>query len=114
VVVDGVPERLNRLVANLLDNAVKWNARGEPIEVTLRDGVLTVRDHGPGFPDDDLPHVFERFYRSPVARSKPGSGLGLSIVQQVAQMHGASVTAGNAADGGAVLTVIFPTGREAV
>jgi len=103
-------ERLRRL----LDNAVKWNAAGEPIEVTLRDGVLTVRDHGPGFPDDDLPHVFERFYRSPVARSKPGSGLGLSIVQQVAQMHGASVAAGNAADGGAVLTVIFPTGREAV
>ena len=110
-VVDGVPERLNRLVANLLDNAVKWNAADEPIEVTLREGVLTVRDHGPGFPEDDLPRVFERFYRSAEARGMPGSGLGLSIVQQVAQMHGASVTAGNAPDGGAVLTVAFPAER---
>jgi two-component system sensor histidine kinase MprB len=110
LVVDGVPERLNRLVANLLDNAVKWNVAGEPIEVTLREGVLTVRDHGPGFPESDLPHVFERFYRSSGARGKPGSGLGLSIVHQVAQMHGASVTASNAPDGGAVLTVVFPVG----
>jgi len=111
LVVDGVPERLNRLVANLLDNAVKWNAADKPIEVTLREGVLTVRDHGPGFAEDDLPRVFERFYRSPEARGMPGSGLGLSIVQQVAQMHGASVTAGNAPDGGAVLTVAFPAER---
>lgn len=109
-VVDGVPERLNRLVANLLDNAVKWNAEGRPIEVTLRDGVLSVRDHGPGFDEADLPHVFERFYRSSEARGKPGSGLGLAIVAQVAQMHGATVTAGNADGGGAVVSVLFPPG----
>lgn len=108
LVVDGVPERLNRLVANLLDNAVKWNPPGQPIEVTLADGTLTVRDHGPGFADDDLPHVFERFYRSADARGKPGSGLGLAIVKQVAEMHGATVTAGNAAGGGAVITAVFP------
>jgi two-component system sensor histidine kinase MprB len=109
-VVDGVPERLNRLVANLLDNAVKWSPPGEPIEVTLQGGELTVRDHGPGFSDEDLPHVFERFYRSAEARGKPGSGLGLAIVQQVAQMHGATVTAGNAQGGGAVISVLFPPG----
>lgn len=106
-VVDGVPERLNRLVANLLDNAVKWSPAGSPIEVTLADRVLVVRDHGPGFAEDDLPHVFERFYRSTEARGKPGSGLGLSIVRQVAEMHGATVTAGNAPGGGAVIAVAF-------
>jgi two-component system sensor histidine kinase MprB len=108
-VVDGVPERLGRLVANLLDNAVKWNPTGRPIEVTLADGTLTVRDHGPGFAEDDLPHVFERFYRSADARGKPGSGLGLSIVRQVAEMHGAVAVAGNAPDGGGVVTVTFPS-----
>ena len=106
-VVDGVPERLNRLVANLLDNAVKWNDPAQPIEVALAGGVLTVRDHGPGFSEDDLPHVFDRFYRSAEARGKPGSGLGLSIVQQVAEMHGATVTAANAPGGGALMTVDF-------
>lgn len=108
-VVDGVPERLNRLVANLLDNAVKWNPAAEPIEVTLQGGTLTVRDHGPGFTDEDLAHVFERFYRSADARGKPGSGLGLSIVRQVAEMHGARVTAANAPGGGGLLTVEFPS-----
>ena len=110
LVVDGVPERLNRLVANLLDNAVKWSPPGEPIEVTLQGGELTVRDHGPGFSDEDLPHVFERFYRSTEARGKPGSGLGLAIVQQVAQMHGATVAAGNAGGGGAIVSVTFRRG----
>ncbi|MEI7519793.1 MAG: HAMP domain-containing sensor histidine kinase [Thermoleophilia bacterium] len=107
-VVDGVPERLARLVANLLDNAVKWTPADRPIEVRLHDRTLTVRDHGPGFATDDLPHVFDRFYRSPAARGMPGSGLGLSIVRQVADIHGAAVSAGNADGGGAVMTVVFP------
>ena len=108
VVVDGVPERLGRLVANLLDNAVKWTPPDQPIEVTLHDRTLTVRDHGPGFSEEDLPHVFERFYRSTDARGTPGSGLGLAIVRQVAGMHGAVATAGNAPGGGALITVHFP------
>lgn len=107
-VVDGVPERLARLVANLLDNAVKWNPQGQPIDVHLHDRMLSVRDHGRGFSDKDLPHVFDRFYRSTAARGMPGSGLGLSIVRQVADMHGATVTAANAPDGGAITTVLFP------
>lgn len=106
-IIDGVPERLNRLVANLLDNAVKWNPPDQPIEVTLDGRVLVVRDHGPGFAEADIPHVFDRFYRSAEARGKPGSGLGLSIVQQVAEMHGATVTAANAPGGGALVTVDF-------
>jgi two-component system sensor histidine kinase MprB len=75
--------------------------------VTLRDGTLTVRDRGPGFATTDLPHVFERFYRSDEARGMPGSGLGLAIVRQAAEAHGGSVEAANAPDGGAIVRVRF-------
>jgi two-component system, OmpR family, sensor histidine kinase MprB len=101
VVVDGVRSRLDRAIANLLDNAAKY---GEgTVEVTLRGGVLTVRDHGPGIADEDLPFVFDRFYRAASARGRPGSGLGLAIVRQAAEAHGGSVHADRAPDGGAVL-----------
>lgn len=109
-VLDGVPERLDRAIANLLDNAAKWSPDEGTVEVTLRRGVLTVRDHGPGIAEDDLPHVFDRFYRAAAARALPGSGLGLSIVRQVIEAHGGTVAAANAADGGtgAVFTVTLP------
>jgi two-component system, OmpR family, sensor histidine kinase MprB len=103
VVVDGVRSRLDRAVANLLDNAAKYGAPGGTVEVTLRDGALTVRDHGPGIADEDLPFVFDRFYRAPSARGRPGSGLGLAIVRQAAEAHGGSVQADRAPGGGAVL-----------
>jgi two-component system sensor histidine kinase MprB len=80
-----------RAVANLLDNAVKWSPPGAAISVEVGDGAVTVTDCGPGIPETDLPHVFERFYRSAEARSRPGSGLGLAIVAQVAAIHGGSV-----------------------
>jgi two-component system, OmpR family, sensor histidine kinase MprB len=102
-VVAGRETRLSRALVNLLDNAVKWSPPAAVIEVTLADGVLSVRDHGPGFSEDDLPHVFDRFYRSPIARTVPGSGLGLSIVRKVAGEHGGSVCARNARDGGAIV-----------
>jgi two-component system, OmpR family, sensor histidine kinase MprB len=101
MVVDGVRSRLDRAVANLLDNAAKYGAGR--VEVTLRDGVLTVRDHGPGIAEEDLPFVFDRFYRAPSARGRPGSGLGLAIVRQAAEAHGGTVQADRAPDGGAVL-----------
>jgi two-component system sensor histidine kinase MprB len=69
---------------------------------------VSVRDHGPGFEPADLPHVFDRFYRSPSARSLPGSGLGLAIVRQVAEGHEAAVSAENAEGGGARLRLRFP------
>ena len=90
--VVGDEEALYRAVANLLDNAVAWTPADGDIAVTLRDGRLCVSDTGPGIPAEDLPHVFERFYRSSTARSRPGSGLGLAIVKQVADQHGAAVT----------------------
>jgi two-component system sensor histidine kinase MprB len=99
----GEPARLHRAINNLLDNAVKFSPPGEPIEVTLHDGELCVRDHGPGFSPQDLPHVFDRFYRGAEARGRPGSGLGLAIVQQVASSHSGTVTAEAAPGGGALM-----------
>jgi two-component system, OmpR family, sensor histidine kinase MprB len=105
LVVEGAPARLDRAVSNLLDNAEKWSPPGEPIEVTLRAGELVVRDHGPGFACEDLPRVFDRFYRADSARGLPGSGLGLAIVRQVAESHGGTVAALNADGGGASLSL---------
>jgi two-component system, OmpR family, sensor histidine kinase MprB len=106
--VEGAPGRLDRAVSNLLDNAEKWGPPGTPIEVSVAAGELHVRDHGPGFSSEDLPRVFDRFYRAPSARGLPGSGLGLAIVRQVAESHGGSVSAENATGGGARLRLRLP------
>ncbi len=106
--VSGVPDRIFRAVANVLDNAAKWSPDGSTIEVRSANGEVTVRDHGPGIAPEDMPHVFDRFYRSPAARGTPGSGLGLAIVRQVVESHGGSVSAGSANGGGAVVSLRFP------
>ena len=108
----GARSRLERAVDNVLDNAIKWSPPGGTVEVRLRGGTLTVRDHGPGIAEADLPHVFDRFYRAAAARALPGSGLGLAIVKQTVDDHGGSVTVANADGGGALLTLRFdPDGR---
>jgi two-component system sensor histidine kinase MprB len=106
--LDGVPERLERAVWNLLENAAKWNNGGGPVEVTLRGGDLVVRDHGPGIAPEDRERVFDRFYRSTAARSLPGSGLGLAIVREVAEAHGGHVAAEEPEGGGAQLRLSLP------
>lgn len=106
-IVNGVPERIGRAVTNVIDNARKWSPPDGEIEVRLHKGLLTVRDHGPGFGKADLPHVFDRFYRAPRARRMPGSGLGLAIVKQAAESHGGRVEASNAPDDGAVVSLSF-------
>jgi two-component system sensor histidine kinase MprB len=98
--VHGVPTTIERAVANLLDNAAKWSPPGAEVEVTVRDGQLAVRDHGPGIADEDLPYVFDRFYRARSARGMAGSGLGLAIVRQVAEAHGGAILAEPAEGGG--------------
>jgi two-component system sensor histidine kinase MprB len=99
---------LERALVNILDNAVKFSPPGGTIEVALRTGELTVRDHGPGIAPEDLPHVFDRFWRSPSARSLPGSGLGLSIVARTVRHAGGDVTLRPAPGGGTVATVRLP------
>jgi two-component system sensor histidine kinase MprB len=106
-IVRGQADRIGRAVSNLVDNARKWSPAGAAVEIALEDGVLSVRDHGPGFQDADLPFVFDRFYRARDARRLPGSGLGLAIVRQAAEACGGFVEAQNAQDGGALLRVGF-------
>jgi two-component system sensor histidine kinase MprB len=103
-----VPDRIQRAMANLLDNAAKFSGGAGRVEVTLAGHALTVRDHGPGIPEADLPHVFDRFYRAASMRDRPGSGLGLAIVAQVAESHRGTVSAANHPDGGAVLSLRLP------
>ncbi|WP_369383550.1 sensor histidine kinase [Streptomyces sp. cg36] len=103
------PAALERAIVNVLDNAVKFSPPGGTVTVSLDRGVLTVGDQGPGIPADELPHVFERFWRSPSARSLPGSGLGLSIVARTVQHAGGTIALGPGPDGrGTVATVRLP------
>ena len=115
VVVSGEPasasgraQAIERAVTNLLDNAAKFSPDGTVIEVGVQGGRVEVRDHGAGIPDTDLGRVFDRFYRTDSARSRPGSGLGLAIVRQVAERHHGTVFAANDPDGGAVVGFTVP------
>ncbi|MFD5465135.1 sensor histidine kinase [Kitasatospora sp. NPDC127059] len=112
--VAGVPARLVRLCSNLLDNAAKFSPPGAAVEVRLGHGhdrlELTVRDHGPGIAPEDLPYVFDRFYRASAARALPGSGLGLAMARQIAHAHGATLTAESAPGGGALFRLRLPAG----
>ena len=106
--LEGDPAALERAVTNLLDNAAKWSPENGTVTVRLSDGLLQVADQGPGIAEEDLPHVFERFYRSTEARTMPGSGLGLAIVRQAAENHGGRVAAARASGGGALLGFWLP------
>jgi two-component system, OmpR family, sensor histidine kinase MprB len=101
---------ITRAISNLLDNAVKWSSPDDPIEVTVAAGVCSVRDYGVGIAAEDLPHVFDRFYRAANARTLPGSGLGLAIVRQVAEAHHGNATAGAAPGGGTIISIRLPAG----
>ncbi len=105
----GSAPMLERAIGNLLANADKFAPPGTPVDVSVFDGRVRVRDHGPGFVEADLPHVFQRFYRSVQTRSMPGSGLGLAIVAQVVHRHRGEVVAANAVDGGAIVGFDLPT-----
>jgi two-component system sensor histidine kinase MprB len=106
--VHGSVSALTRAVANLLDNACKWSPEGGVVDVTVANGEVTVRDHGPGVDEADRAHVFDRFYRSAASRSLPGSGLGLAIVRQIAEAHGGSVSVEPAPGGGSTFRMRLP------
>jgi len=106
--VSGSPPRIERAVDNLLDNALKWSPDGGVVEVSCANGILLVRDHGPGVAESDIDHIFDRFYRAPGARGRPGSGLGLAIVAQVARDEGGQVSVHQAPGGGALFRFALP------
>jgi two-component system sensor histidine kinase MprB len=106
--VRGVPSTIERAVSNLLDNAAKWSPSGGKIDVVVRNGELAVRDRGPGIAEEDVPFIFDRFYRAPSARGMPGSGLGLAIVRQVAEAHGGTVTVETPEGGGTRMRLTLP------
>jgi two-component system sensor histidine kinase MprB len=101
------PILLERAVSNLLDNAVKYSPAGAPIEVSVREGEVVVADHGPGVAEEDLPRIFDRFYRAAASRSKPGAGLGLAIVREAAEAHGGHATV-ESSSGGALFRLTLP------
>jgi two-component system sensor histidine kinase MprB len=107
--VEGHADRLSRAVGNLLDNARKWSPPGQSVSVTCKEGVVVVHDHGPGIAEADVPHIFDRFYRSPAARGLPGSGLGLAIVAQVVMAEGGTILAENDPAGGARMSMRLQT-----
>ncbi len=106
--LEGEDGAIERALTNLLDNAAKWSPPGGTVWVSLTGGVVTVDDEGPGIAEADLPHVFERFYRATESRTMPGSGLGLSIVAQVAGRHSGRVTAGRSPSGGTRMSLALP------
>ena len=112
-VVLGVPTTIERAIGNLLDNAAKWSPPGREVHLEVHDGEVAVRDRGPGIADEDLPFIFDRFYRARSARGLPGSGLGLAIVKQVAEAYGGEVLA-QRADGGGMRMVMRLNGRAQV
>ena len=106
--MDGVPERLARAINNLLDNAARHSPPGGTVELQVGPQGVEVRDHGTGVDPEDLPYVFDRFFRGRNSRGRQGSGLGLAIVRQVAEQHGGSASVANAPDGGAIFTLRLP------
>ncbi|WP_114559639.1 sensor histidine kinase [Desertihabitans aurantiacus] len=104
----GEPDTLERAITNLLDNAVKFSPPGGTVHVLLEGDRLRISDQGPGIADEDLPHIFDRFYRADSSRNTPGTGLGLSIVATTVARHGGWVKAGRSAEGGAEFTVQLP------
>ncbi|MFP5332848.1 MAG: ATP-binding protein [Acidimicrobiia bacterium] len=106
--MQGRPGDLERALSNLVDNAVKWSPPEGTIRIVLANTTVSVLDQGPGIPEDDLPHIFERFHRAVGARTTPGSGLGLAIVEHIVTAHGGEVFARNRSEGGAEVGFRLP------
>jgi two-component system sensor histidine kinase MprB len=108
IYVNGDSATLERAITNLLDNAVKFSPVGGTVTVRLDHRGLRIDDEGPGISEKDLPHIFDRFYRSEASRNTPGTGLGLSIVEHTITSHGGTISAGRSPSGGAAFIVRIP------
>lgn len=107
VTVNGNRDSLVELVMILIDNAFKYSPKNGEVSVRVRDSEIQVEDHGIGISETDLPHIFDRFYRSDKARANDGYGLGLSIAYQIAQMHGAKISVESKIGKGTTFKVVF-------
>jgi two-component system sensor histidine kinase MprB len=107
--VVGRPRQLERAISNLVDNAIKYSEPDTPIEIVIQGATVSVRDRGAGIPVGDLERVFDRFYRAVDVRTRPGSGLGLSIVQEIVRGHGGTVFARNRDGAGAEVGFSLPS-----
>jgi signal transduction histidine kinase len=111
-------QRVEQILHNLFDNAMRYSVDGGVVNIKCSfvgdQCCLTIRDNGPGIPEDDLPYIFERFYRADKSRTRVegGTGLGLSIARKIAQAHDGDLTAGNHPDGGAIFTLTLPVGEN--
>jgi heavy metal sensor kinase len=113
----GDPRMIQRILANLLDNAIKYTPFGGRVKVSLSEtdggeALVTVHDTGMGIPPDDLPHIFERFYRCDQSRSEPGTGLGLSLARALARAHRGDITVTSALGQGSTFTLSLPRHKE--
>jgi signal transduction histidine kinase len=110
--ISGDVQRIQRMVANLLDNALKYTRSRGSVTVSLngdeKQVVVSFRDNGVGISKDDLPHIFDRFYRCDQSRSKTGSGLGLSLALAIARSHGGNITAMSSPENGSIFSITLP------
>ncbi|MEI7885033.1 MAG: HAMP domain-containing sensor histidine kinase [Clostridia bacterium] len=102
--IDGDYNRLRQMLIIVLDNAIKFSPEGSSVELVLQNATLTIRDHGAGIAKEDLPYIFDRFYRTPTEQNKSGTGLGLAIAEQIAARHNIEIVAENAIGGGAIFS----------
>ena len=109
--VEGRRAMLDRAVANLVDNALKFSPAPEAVAVSVHGSTIEVADRGPGVDAEDRDRVFDRFYRATSSRTLPGSGLGLSIVAQIATLHGGTVALDPREGGGTVARLVLPARR---
>jgi heavy metal sensor kinase len=113
----GDKNKLQRAVTNLLDNAIKYTPAGGIITVAAEEGKrevnISFHDSGIGIAADDLPHIFDRFYRADKSRSEPGAGLGLSLVMAIVQAHGGDIRVSSIPGAGSTFTIVLPRGKTA-
>ena len=114
LIINGSRSLLSELVYNLMDNAIRYNKDGGSVFVTVKDGVLSVRDTGIGIPEEHIPYVFDRFYRVDKSRSKEtgGTGLGLAIVQHISEKYGADISIDSKVGEGTCISVSFPKANK--